>query len=337
MHHRQFRYYPGPFTAPRIMPQRPYFSRLPLLLALLGSMLLASGCSWFGGDEQDEEDDYITASEVYDSAKLSLANGNYQNAIRNYKLLTSRFPFGRYTEQANLELAYTYYKSFRHEEALASINRFLKTYPTHKHVDYAYYLRGLVNFYRDRTFLERFTPDLATTRDPQSARQAFLDFSELIGRFPDSRYRDDSRQRMVYLREKLAAHEMAVAKYYLRRDALVAAANRGKYIVETYQQTPYTADALALMATCYTRLGLSNLSDDAERVLAANYPDHPYVTGEAAGRAEGWLGWLWPFDGGREKEEAFYQTREEEQRAGKGFFRRLWPFGGKDEETPPET
>ena len=304
--------------------------------AVLLAAIVGTGCSWFKGDDDDGEDDFVTASEVYDSAKLSLTNGNYQNAVRNYKLLVSRFPFGRYTEQAQLELAYAYYKAYRHEEALASINRFLKTYPTHKHIDYAHYLRGLVNFYRDQTFLERFTPDLATTRDPQSARQAFLDFSELVNRFPDSRYVDDARQRMVYLREKLAAHEMAVAKYYVRRNALIAAANRGRYIVETYQQTPYTADALALMATCYTRLGLDDLSNDAERVLAANYPQHPYITGEGAGREEGWLGWLWPFDGGREPDDVFYQTREEEQRQGKGFFRRLWPFGGKDEE-PPET
>lgn len=310
--------------------------RVSLGIALILATIVGTGCSWFKGDD-DEEDEFITATEVYDAAKSSLRGGNYQAAARNYRLLVSRFPFGRYTEQAQLELAYTYYKSYRHEEALASINRFLKTYPTHKHVDYAYYLRGLVNFYRDETFLERFTPELATTRDPQSARQAFLDFSELMNRFPDSRYADDARQRMVFLREKLAAHEIAVARYYLRRNALVAAANRGKYIVETYQQTPHTAEALALMATAYTRLGLTDLSSDAERVLAANYPRHPYVTGEAAGRKEGWLGWLWPFDGGREAEEPFYQTREEERREGKGFFRRLWPFGGGDEEEPPES
>ena len=314
----------------------PVAKRHALWLLIVAVITLSSGCSWFGGDEEDEEDDFITAGEVYDSAKLSLSNGNYQNAVRTYKLLVSRFPFGRYTEQAQLELAYAYFKAYRHEEALASINRFLKTYPTHKHVDYAYYLRGLVNFNRDRTFLERFTPDLATTRDPQSARQAFLDFSELISRFPDSRYIDDARQRMVFLREKLAAHELNVARYYMRRNALVAAANRGKYIVETYQETPSTADGLAIMASAYTRLGLTDLSSDAERVLAANYPEHPYVVGGGT-RKEGWLGWLWPFDGGREPEEDYYQSRDEEEQGGKGFVRRLWPFGGKDKETPPET
>lgn len=266
--------------------------RLLILLPL--TLALTSACSWFGGGDREEESEYITAAEVYENAHKSLASGNYSNAIRIYKLLISKFPFGRYTEQSQLELSYAYFKSFRHEEAIASLNRFIKTHPTHKHIDYAHYLRGLVSFTRDRGILERLLPQGTTDRDQASARQAFQDFAELVNKYPDSRYVDDARQRMIWLKDNLAAYEMHVARYYFRRQAWIAAANRSKHVVETYQTTEQTADALAIMAESYEKLGLMELSQDAERVLQMNYPGHPYFSGEREDE-EGFLGKLWPF------------------------------------------
>ena len=260
----------------------------PLLVAILcGLMLTACG-------SRDEEEDRRPASEIYAEAKTALDNSNWTKAIRFYKNLQTLYPFGRYTEQAQLELAYAYYKNREPEKATATLERFLKTYPTHPSVDYAYYLKGLTNYEQNIGWLQRVFPARVRDRDQQSARQAFNDFSELLRRFPDSRYAPDARQRMVFLRNAMAGYEVEVAEYYLRRKANVAAVNRARFVVETYQQAPQTGDALAVMHEAYTRLDQPELAEDAMRVLELNYPEHPYLTGQRDG--EGFLRRLWPFD-----------------------------------------
>ena len=261
---------------------------LMLVTLLLGALL--SGC----GSKDRRPDERITAVELYENAKNAMRSGSYARAISGYRFLQSRFPFGRYTEQAQLELAYCYHKNFEPDLAITTLDRFIKTYPTHPSVDYAYYLRGLTNFSRDRGFFSRILPGDYNDRDQTFSQESFRSFDQLIRRFPDSDYAEDTRQRMLVLRASMAAHDLGVAEYYLRRGVSVAAANRAKHIIETYQESPQTGSALAVLAQAYDQLQLDDLSNDAFRVLEMNYPQHPYVTGRY--EKEGWLERLWPFD-----------------------------------------
>jgi len=189
----------------------------------------------------------------------------------------TRFPFGVYGQQSLLDLAYAYYKTEDFESAMSACDRFIRLYPQNPHVDYAYYLKGLVNFNRGRGLTERFLPIDSSQRDQSSAMTSFQSFSELVAKYPQSEYAEDARKRMVFLRNRLAAHEVHVANYYMTRGAYVAAANRARYVVETYPRTPVVPDALVLMAKAYRILGIDNLSNDAIRVLELNYPAHPGV------------------------------------------------------------
>jgi outer membrane protein assembly factor BamD len=264
--------------------------RASLMLATLLLATLLTGC----GSKEEKPDNRISAVELYEQAKQAMRNGAYARAIGGYRLLQSRFPFGRYTEQAQLELAYCYHKNFEPDLAIATLDRFIKTYPTHPSIDYAFYLRGLTNFARDRGFFSRVLPGNFDDRDQTFAQDSFRSFDQLIRRFPDSVYADDTRERMLVLRAAMASHDVGVAEYYLRRGVSVAAANRAKYVIETYQESPQTPDALAVLVQAYQQLDLPELSDDTYRVLKLNYPDHPYVTGRQ--EKEGWFARLWPFD-----------------------------------------
>ena len=253
-------------------------SGLLRLLVLLPLLMLATSCSKFF--DRDDPLETLAVEPMYETAKSALESGNTGRAERFYKRLIARFPFGPYTEQSQLELAYAQFRASKGEEALSTLNRFIKTYPTHLHVDYAYYLRAVVNFNSGNALLDRLVGTDATQRDQSSLRQSFNDFAELIRRFPNSRYTADARQRMVYVRNQLARHEINVAKYYLRRGAWIGAAKRGQYIVEFFPQSTYQGDALAVMAESYRRLGQDDLADDAMRVLRTNDPDHAYFSGD---------------------------------------------------------
>ena len=207
-------------------------------------------------------------------------------------------PYGVYSEQAQLELAYVLYKDGKSEEATSAIERFIRTYPTHRHIDYAYYLKALINFDRNSSSLLRLLRQDMANRDLGGAIQSLNDFTDVIRRYPNSRYAPDSRQRMIYLRNLLARHEINVGLYYLRRDAYVAAANRGKHILQNYPQSEYQGDALALMVRAYTELGQEQLAADAQRVLDMNHPDHESKNNPAWPR-EGFLSRLNPFDNDR--------------------------------------
>ncbi len=234
-------------------------------------LLLLSACATV---EDEDPTEGMDAAEVYRDAREYLDEGEYETAIEYYERLESRFPYGPYAEQAQLEIAYTYYKSQEYESAILAAERFIKLHPDHRSVAYAYYLRGLARFDGDQSFMARWFNQDLTERDPKSMREAFRYFSELVSRYPDSRYTKDAIQRMYQLREGLARYELHVANYYVRRSAFVAAANRAQYVVKNYQGTPAVPEALAIMVKSYTELGLPELAKDSKRVLEMNYPDY---------------------------------------------------------------
>jgi outer membrane protein assembly factor BamD len=254
-------------------------SHVPVLKALAVIALVATlnACAIFR--HKQATNDTLPVDKLYAKAHTSLENSDYAAAGKAFQRLIARFPSGDYNEQAQLELAYAQYKANLPDDALSTVNRFIKTFPTQKHVDYAYYLRGLINFDRSGGMVER----LLNRRDQQSRRdqaynlQAFDDFSELARRFPDSAYTADARQRMIYLRNVLAQYEINVAEFYLRNKAYVAAADRAQYVIEHYQQSPQTGDALAILTRSYLATEQNDQAAQVRKVLALNYPTHPYL------------------------------------------------------------
>lgn len=262
------------------------FRALAVLLCL---SLALQGCR---KDEQ-EFDEGKSAEELYSEAKGLLDKQNWQGAVQSYRQMQTRYPFGRYAEQSQLEMAYAQYRAGLPEQALATVDRFIRMYPTHPNVDYAFYIRGVTNYEQRVGFLERMMPERVRDRDQASMMEAFQDFDELTRRFPDSRYAPDARQRMVYLRNNLSYYEIDVANYYLRRKAYVAAANRARYLLETYPGSPETSNALVVLHKAYTGLEMPELADAALEVLEFNEPNHEYITGIR--EDEGFFGKLWPF------------------------------------------
>jgi outer membrane protein assembly factor BamD len=242
------------------------------LLVLLSSLVL-SGCSFFSKPEIKTEESW-TADRVYSEAKAALNVSDYATAIKYYEQIETRFPFGAYAQQALLDSAYANYKLDESDIAIATLDRFLRVYPLNPNIDYAYYLRGLINANRDMGLVARYIPRDESQRNPASARAALKDFTTLVNRFPNSKYTDDATQRIVHLRNRLAQHEINIATYYMRRNSFLAAANRGRYVVENYARTPAVPDALLVMARAYKVLGIHDLSADALRVLKHNYPGH---------------------------------------------------------------
>ena len=260
-------------------PRFPFLRRAVLLLLL--ATLATSGCARIKGMFKDEdENEGVPVEELYDKGHKSMTNGNWNGAVITYKRLVAQYPYGNYTEQALMETAYAQYKMGDNEEAISSIDRFIRTYPTHRNVAYMYYLRGLVNSSRDTVFLQRVWKLDASRRDLATPNQAYNDFTIVTERYPNSRYAADARQRMVALRNLFARHEIETALYYLRRDAWIAAADRAKYLLETYPQSEFQNDAVAVLAEAYTRLGNETLAADAKRVLQQNEPEHPYLSGD---------------------------------------------------------
>jgi outer membrane protein assembly factor BamD len=250
---------------------------LRLLLLLVLVALLLPACSLWRNKRTAPETETLPVAELYQKARQYMMDGSNDKAEKYFQRLNARFPFGPYSEQAQLDLAYVQYKGNKPDDAYSAINRFIKTYPAQKHIDYAYYLRGMINFDRNAGLLDNFIGGDKSSRDPGFMQQSFDDFSQLVQRYPNSRYAADARQRMIWLRNSLAQHELGVALYYLRRQAYVGAADRAQYIVEHYQSSPQTGDALAIMAKSYAKLGLAQQSEDATKVLKLNYPDHPYL------------------------------------------------------------
>jgi outer membrane protein assembly factor BamD len=243
--------------------------------------LTASACSsipFFGKDKKkdfEQEDLNTTEQILYRNSQRALRSGNYSGAIESLQRLEARFPFGRYAEQAQLEIIYAHHMSGAYDSARTSADRFIRLHPTHPHIDYAHYLKGLAAYSKNRSMMDRIYASDPAKRDMTSARDAYGDFATLLGRYPSSQYAADARQRMLYLRDLLARSELHIADYYMRRAAYLAASNRARYVVETYSKSDVTADALAVVIEANYRLGLEDAANDALRVLALNFPDYP--------------------------------------------------------------
>ncbi|MFT7288796.1 MAG: outer membrane protein assembly factor BamD [Halieaceae bacterium] len=246
--------------------------RLALLPLLFVLFTLLAGCT--GQDEDNEFSADSGEEQIYDQAQRYLNSRSYDLAIRALQALESRYPFGRYAEQAQLELVYAHYGAYEPEAAIEAADRFIRLHPQHPNVDYAFYMKGLASATASQDILSRFSPTDKTKRDTSYAKEAFAEFAQLVSRYPSSPYAPDAKARMVYLRNLLARNEIHVANYYFRRGAYLAAANRGRYVVENFQRTPAVADGLAVMAQGYLLLEMNDLAQDAIDTLVLNYPDH---------------------------------------------------------------
>jgi outer membrane protein assembly factor BamD len=223
-------------------------------------------------DVKDETASW-SAQRIYQEGHTMLGTGNYTRAIKMFDTLEGRYPYGVYAQQAILEGAYANYRTGETATAIAACDRFIRTYPNHPNVDYAYYLKGVVNFREDQGLFGYIVEQDLSERDPKMARESFSAFKDLITRFPDSKYAPDSRERMRYLTNALSSYEVHVADYYYRRGAYLAAANRAQASLVNFPQTPANEDALIVMVRSYDRLELPQLRDDTERILKQSFPN----------------------------------------------------------------
>lgn len=242
-------------------------------------VLFLSGCAIFGDPTEIDETRGWNVQRLSDEAELAMKDRDYDKAIKYFETLQSRYPHGRYAVNAEMQVAYAYYKKQDAAAAIATAERFIKLHPNHPNVDYMYYLKGLATF-NERGIVEKVTAQQISDRDPKSLRESFASFKELSTRFPESRYTPDAIERMGYLVNALAEHEMHVARYYMKRQAYLAAVNRCQYVLETYPKTPAVEEALVTMVSAYDLLGLTELKEDTLRVLKTNYPENPFVTGK---------------------------------------------------------
>jgi outer membrane protein assembly factor BamD len=239
----------------------------------LGTTLLG-GCGLLP-DTIDETAGW-TPNKLYAEAKSSMAEGAYDKAIKYFEKLEARFPYGRYAQQAQLEVAYAYFRQGEVASTITACDRFVRLHPNHPNVDYAHYLKGLANFNEDIGLLGHVSLQDLTERDPKAARESFDAFKVLVNKYPESRYTPDATARMKYLVNALASHEVHVARYYMKREAYVAALNRAQTAVKTYPDAPANEEALFIMVKAYDLLGMNELRDDAERVMRKNFPKSEY-------------------------------------------------------------
>lgn len=248
--------------------------RLLMVSALLSFAL--AGCSSNSDSPQDNLQ-YSQIELMYQEAQEQLEIGNFSLAQERLNTLNTRYPFGPFAHQVQLDLIYVHYKLDNTDEALAAIDRFISLNPNHKDVDYALYMRGLVNQRAEHNTIQKLAGVDRSDRDSSMAKEAFRDFAELLRKFPDSKYAADAKKRMVTLKSRLAKKELAIAQYYMERQAYLAAANRGRYVVENFSGMPEVENALAIMVESYEQLDLEELRDDALAVLRANYPNNSLV------------------------------------------------------------
>jgi outer membrane protein assembly factor BamD len=258
-------------------------ARLPFLLLLI---VLMSGCQstkdFFGMDGKEKQSKYETlpVEELYALGKVQLDNENYDKAEKIFTRLIARFPYGPISEQSQLDLAFVLFKLAKYEEASSTVTRFIKLYPVSTQIDYAYYLKALINFDRENRWLAKIARLNMSARDLGAAQQSYNDFNEVIRRFPTSKYAPEARDRMIYLRNRLALHDLDVGIFYYNREAYVSAVGRAKYLLETYPQSSVENDAVALLAASYKAMGQETLAQDSKRILETNDPQHPYLTGK---------------------------------------------------------
>lgn len=243
-----------------------------LILLILVPVLALPACG--------KKERVLSEKEMYDTAYKALSRGRHDLAVERYDALRAAYPYGEYTTQGDLEICYAYYKTKQFEATVPCINRFLANHPTHSQIDYAYYLKGLALLpVRPPKFGERFFRDKAdlTDHDAETGREAYAAFSEIVQRFPLSEYADASRQKLVDLINIFARHDLQIAMFYLERYAYVAAVNRATRVLERYESSPFTEEALAVLVYAYTKLSLHDLAEDNRLVLEHNYPNSVYL------------------------------------------------------------
>jgi len=250
--------------------------RFAVAIALAASV---AGCDLL--PEVKDETAGWTAEHLYKEAHDMLASGNYTRAIKLYETLEGRFPYGRYAQQAILEGAFANYRAGEFATAVAACDRFIRTYPNHPNVDYAYYLKGLVNFREDQGIFGYIVEQDPAEHDPKLTKESFQAFKDLVTLFPDSRYAADSVVRMRFLTNALGSHEVKVAEYYYRRGAYVAAVNRAQAALTNYPRTPSNEDALIVLVRSYDALGMPQLRDDSQRVLKDTFPNGKFFAAKA--------------------------------------------------------
>lgn len=259
----------------RILPLNALLTRAFILIAAISM----SACAIFGSPNPPDETKGWSEQKLYATGQEKMLDKNYDKAIEYFQKLESRYPHGAYATQAQLEVAYAYYKKTEPVLCISALDRFIKLHPNHPNLDYAYYLKGLATF-NERGFMEKYTGQQINDRDPKTLKVSFAAFKELTERFPTSRYYKDATQRMIYLVNALALHEMHVARYYMQRKAYVAALNRTRFVLETYPNSTAVEDALVTMVSAYDAMDLDDLKADTLRILKTNYPDNPMVTGK---------------------------------------------------------
>ena len=242
--------------------------RINRTLAILVIIGLFAGCA--GNKENRSQVSNI--AEAYQDAQQAIANGNYSRGIQTFEAIQARFPFSDLSRQIQLELMYAYYKSGNREQSVEAADTFMRENPTHERVDYALYIKGISYFEQGKTFLERWFRRDVTKRPPKDVNLAYSSLRQLVDRYPASEYAPDARQRMIYLKNRMADYENHVAEYYIRRGAYVAALNRAKSALEEYNGADGNAQSLKLMAEAYDNLGMADLAADTRRVLAENFP-----------------------------------------------------------------
>lgn len=251
---------------------------LPLLSVVLLTFFL-QGCAIFGAPTDLDDTKGWQADRIFQAGEERMAESDYDKAIGYFQKLESRFPHGKYATQAQLEIAYAHFKKQDPISCVAAADRFIKLHPNHPNIDYAYYLKGLATF-NERGFVEKYTAQEISDRDPKTLKLSFAAFKELTDRYPKSRYFKDATQRMVYLVNALSQHEMHVARYYMKRQAYLAALNRAKYVLEYYPNSASVEEALVVSVSAYDYMDLTDLKDDTLRVLKTNYPQNPMVLGK---------------------------------------------------------
>ena len=268
-------------------PQKRRALILTLFFFASTSALLLSGCA--GSDGQKDDTDKWSETKLYSEATDKLNDADFAKCGKYFEKLEARFPFGPYSQQAQINAAYCYWKAQEQAQALVAIDRFIKLFQGSPNLDYAYYLKGLITFNDDLGWLGKFTGQDLSERDPKAAKEAFESFKVVVERFPNSKYATDSLDRMRYIVNSLAEADVIVARFYFQRGAYLASANRAQLVIRDYDRAPAVEEALYILVKSYERLGMQDLSSDANRVLVLNFPDSQIMqTGRRVKKEREW-------------------------------------------------
>jgi outer membrane protein assembly factor BamD len=249
---------------------------ITLLIALFFAAMLLGGCA--GSDGSKDDTDIWSEAKLYSEATDKLNDGDFAKCGKYFEKLEARFPFGPYSQQAQINSAYCYWKAQEQTQALVAIDRFIKLHQGSESLDYAYYLKGLITFNDDLGWLGKFTGQDLSERDPKAAKEAFESFKVVVDRFPNSKYAPDSLDRMRYIVNSLAEADVIVARFYYQRGAYLAAANRAQLVIRDYDRAPAVEEALYILTKSYEKLGMVQLSNDSARVFKLNFPDSQMMT-----------------------------------------------------------